>query len=71
MNNPILVTILITLKHFNNDIIAISNNGINGFGSIDKNSLAYKPMREKGLIEEDGRSVDDCLSEALTFEVKQ
>ncbi len=70
-DNSILVASVITLSRFDNDIITAANNGMNGFGNIGKGNLSYEVMLQVGLINEDGKSKDDSLLDALSFEVNR
>lgn len=53
-------------------MLAAANNGITGFGSLDKGSIAYQPLLDAVLIREDGRPCDgETLGQALDFVINK
>lgn len=68
MANEVLAMIIIRLSYLDDDVILAAKTSMHGFGRISNGNLAYKPMKEVVLINEDGTAVDSCLSDALAFE---
>ena len=70
--SPLTVTTAMALEAMPNNVLAAGNNGITGFGSIAKDSMAYQPFLDAVLIREDGRPCDpESLGEALDFVIGQ
>lgn len=70
-NKTVIAVYIMALKGMDNDTLAAANNALNGFGQIMSGNQAYGPMKEAGLILEDGTPEASELLDALSFEVNR
>ncbi len=68
-----VATIVMTLESIGNNALAAVNMGLTGFGKITVDTMAFQPMKDVGLINDDGFPVDllDEVLSALSFEINR
>lgn len=71
MNKQLLATIVFVLGRMDNAVLAFANIALHGrCPIIPPGNLAFGPLLEAHLINEDGAAIDnEILLEALSFEI--
>lgn len=71
-DRQLLIATVMVLEHMTNDTLAFANNALTGFGKVDVGCSAFEPMKEAGLIREDGVPADsETLLAGLSFEINR
>jgi hypothetical protein len=72
MNTTLAVVTWMAIKDMDSIVLAAAYNGLTGFGYIDPRNIAFTPMYEAALINENGKPRDEeNLLAALSMAINQ